>query len=108
MFELFSEDRHRAPHRSSIPVLISTAAHAVVVGVVLAIPILYVRRNCHECPTWSRSSCRRLRRRRLHLHHRLLHQRQRGRSRRRSPGADGESPGCARGNSARNRGGDAC
>lgn len=40
MFELFSADRHRAPHRSSVPVLISTAMHVVVVGVVLAIPIL--------------------------------------------------------------------
>ena len=50
MFELFSEDRHRAPHRSSIPVLISTAAHAVVVGVVLAIPILYVRAELPRVP----------------------------------------------------------
>src|SRR6478672_12834545 len=50
MFELFSEDRHRAPHRSSIPVLISTAAHVVVAGVVLAIPMLYVRAELPRVP----------------------------------------------------------
>lgn len=50
MFELFSEDRHRAPHRSSVPVLISTAAHVVVVGVVLAIPILYVSAELPRVP----------------------------------------------------------
>ena len=50
MFELFSGDRHRAPHRSSVPVLISTAAHVVVVGVVLAIPILYVSAELPQVP----------------------------------------------------------
>ena len=50
MFELFSEDRHRAPHRSSVPVLISTAAHVVVVGVVLAIPTLYVSTELPRVP----------------------------------------------------------
>src|SRR4051812_29810701 len=50
MFELFSEDRHRAPHRSSVPVLISTMAHAVVVGVVVAIPILYVSAELPRVP----------------------------------------------------------
>jgi protein TonB len=50
MFELFSGDRRRAPHRSSIPVLISTAAHVIVLGVLLAIPILYVRAELPEVP----------------------------------------------------------
>jgi len=50
MFELFSGDRRRAPHRSSIPVLISTAAHVVVLGVMLAIPILYVTEDLPEIP----------------------------------------------------------
>ena len=50
MFELFSEDRHRAPHRSSVPVLISTMAHAVVVGVLVAIPILYVSAELPRVP----------------------------------------------------------
>ena len=50
MFELFIEDRHRAPHRSSVPLLISTAAHVVVVGVVLAVPILYVSAELPRVP----------------------------------------------------------
>jgi periplasmic protein TonB len=50
MFELFSEDRRRAPHRSSIPVLISTATHVIVLGVLLAIPILYVSTDLPEVP----------------------------------------------------------
>ena len=50
MFELFSGDRHRAPHRSSIPVLISTAAHVIVLGVLLAIPILYISDDLPEIP----------------------------------------------------------
>jgi len=50
MFELFSEDRHRAPQRSRVPVLISTAVHAVVIGVVLAIPILYVSAELPRVP----------------------------------------------------------
>lgn len=50
MFELFSGDRGRAPHRSSIPVLISTVAHVVVLGVMLAIAILYVSEDLPEIP----------------------------------------------------------
>jgi periplasmic protein TonB len=50
MFELLSGDRHRAPHRSRVPVLISTAAHVVVAGVVLAIPILYVSAELPRVP----------------------------------------------------------
>jgi periplasmic protein TonB len=50
MFELFSGDRGRAPRRSSIPVLISTAVHGLVLGVLLAIPILYVRAEMPEVP----------------------------------------------------------
>ena len=50
MFELFSGDRRRAPHRSSIPVLISTAAHVIVLGVVLAIPVFYISEDLPEIP----------------------------------------------------------
>jgi len=50
MFELFSADRRRAPHRSSIPVLISTTAHVVIVGALLAVPILYVNAQLPEVP----------------------------------------------------------
>jgi len=50
MFELFSADRRRAPHRGALPVLVSTAAHVIVVGSVLAIPILYVSADVPEVP----------------------------------------------------------
>jgi len=50
MFELFSGDRYRAPHRSRVPVLISTAAHVVVMIGLLAIPILYVSTELPEVP----------------------------------------------------------
>jgi hypothetical protein len=78
MFELSSGDRRRAPHRSSIPVLISTAPRVIVLGVLLVIPILYVSAELPEVPACSRSSCRRLR-----LHCRPLLQLQHLRSRRR-------------------------
>ena len=50
MFELFSGDRRRAPHRSSVPVLISSVAHVIVVGLLLAIPNLYVSAELSEVP----------------------------------------------------------
>ena len=50
MFELFSADRRRVPHRGTLPVLVSTAAHVIVVGSVLAIPILYVSADVPEVP----------------------------------------------------------
>src|SRR4051812_40009189 len=51
MFKLFSEDRHREPHRSSVPVLISTAAHVIVVGVILAVSMLYVSAELPRVPS---------------------------------------------------------
>lgn len=50
MFELFSSDRRRAPHRGTLPVLVSTAAHVIVIGSVLAIPILYMSADAPEVP----------------------------------------------------------
>ena len=50
MFQLFSGDRRSASHRSSVPVLISTAAHVIVLGGLLAIPILYVNAELPEVP----------------------------------------------------------
>jgi protein TonB len=50
MFELFSGDRHRARQRSSIPVLISTAAHVIVLSALLAIPIVYVTAELPDVP----------------------------------------------------------
>ena len=50
MFELFSGDRRRAAHRSTIPVLLSTAAHAILVGILVAIPFVYVAADLPEVP----------------------------------------------------------
>ena len=50
MFELFSGDRRRTPHPNSIPVLLSTAAHVIVLGVLLAIPMLYVSAELPKVP----------------------------------------------------------
>jgi protein TonB len=50
MFELFSGDRRRAPRRSSIPVLVSTAAHVIAVGALLAIPLAYVSAELPRVP----------------------------------------------------------
>lgn len=50
MFKLFSADRRRAPHRGSTSVLISTAAHVIVVGLLLAIPTLYVSAELPDVP----------------------------------------------------------
>jgi protein TonB len=50
MFELFREDRRQEPHRNSIPVLISTAAHVIVLAALLAVPILYVSDELPEVP----------------------------------------------------------
>ena len=50
MFELFSGDRRRAPHRGALPVLVSTVAHVIAIGGLLAIPILYVSVDVPEVP----------------------------------------------------------
>jgi periplasmic protein TonB len=50
MFELFSGERRRASHRSTIPVLISTAAHLIVVGILLAISVVYVTTELPQVP----------------------------------------------------------
>ncbi len=36
MFEVFSGERHRAPRRNTIPVLISAAAHVIVMAVAVS------------------------------------------------------------------------
>src|SRR5688572_1425559 len=50
MFDLFSEDRRRGPHRSTVPVLLSTAAHVIVVGILVAIPMVYVTTELPQVP----------------------------------------------------------
>jgi hypothetical protein len=49
MFELFSGDPDRT-HRRSIPVLLSTSAHIIVIGVLTAISIIYVSAQLPEVP----------------------------------------------------------
>jgi len=50
MFELFRGDRRRTPHRHGIPVLISTAVHIAGLGVLLAVPLLYVTAGLPQVP----------------------------------------------------------
>jgi len=50
MFQLFSEERRRAPHRSTLPVLVSTFAHVIAIGGLLAIPVLYVSADVPKVP----------------------------------------------------------
>ena len=50
MFELFSGDSRRAPHRSTLPALVSTAAHVIAIGGLLAIPLFYVGPDVPEVP----------------------------------------------------------
>jgi len=50
MFDLFSGERPVAQHRNSLPVLISTAAHVIVLGVAVAIPVLYVSAELPPVP----------------------------------------------------------
>src|SRR5689334_9636875 len=50
MFELFSGDVRRTPQRSSIPVLVSTAVHIIALGVLLAVPLLYVSAGLPDVP----------------------------------------------------------
>jgi protein TonB len=49
MFELFSGGRRRS-QRTTVPVLISTVAHVIVVGVLVAIPFVYVATDLPEVP----------------------------------------------------------
>lgn len=50
MFELVSADRRRIPHRGSIPLLMSTTAHLIGVGVLVAVPFLYVSAELPHVP----------------------------------------------------------
>jgi hypothetical protein len=43
MFELFSGEHRRVPHRDTVPLVISTAVHVVVIGAMAAIPLLCLR-----------------------------------------------------------------
>jgi periplasmic protein TonB len=50
MFELLSADRRRTPPRGATPLLISTAAHLIVLVILLAIPLVYVSTELPPVP----------------------------------------------------------
>ena len=50
MFELMSGDRPRVPRRDMMPMLISSAAHVIVIGSVAAVPLLYMGAELPQVP----------------------------------------------------------
>jgi protein TonB len=50
MFDLISGEHRRVPHRDTVPLLLSIAAHVLVVGAVAAVPLLYVTAELPEVP----------------------------------------------------------
>ena len=50
MFELMSGDRPRVPRRDTMPMLISSAAHVIVIGSVAAVPLLYMGAELPQVP----------------------------------------------------------
>ena len=50
MFESISGEHGRAPHRGVVPLLISSAVHVVVIGAVVAVPVLYFNAALPEVP----------------------------------------------------------
>ena len=50
MFEVFSGEHRRVPHRDTVPLVISTAVHVVVIGAMAAIPLLYLSADLPEVP----------------------------------------------------------
>ena len=50
MFELMSGDRPRVPRRDTMPMLISSAAHVIVIGAVAAVPLLYMGAELPQVP----------------------------------------------------------
>ena len=50
MFELFGGDRRRAPHGEKTPLLISTAAHLILIAVLIIAPLMYVNGDLPEVP----------------------------------------------------------
>jgi protein TonB len=50
MFELMSGDRPRVPRRDMMPMLMSSAAHVIVIGSVAAVPLLYMGAELPQVP----------------------------------------------------------
>jgi len=51
MFELITGAAKHTPRHQSLPILVSTAAHVVVLGVVIAVPLLFVTSQIPEIST---------------------------------------------------------
>ena len=50
MFDVIAGGRHAIPHRDTVPLLISTAVHAILIGAVAAVPLLYYRAELPDVP----------------------------------------------------------
>ena len=50
MFELVSGDRPRVPRRDMMPMLVSSAAHVIVIGSVAAVPLFYMGAELPQVP----------------------------------------------------------
>jgi protein TonB len=50
MFELISEKRRRSPHGDTLPIVISTATHLLVLSLLVIAPLLYVTERLPEVP----------------------------------------------------------
>jgi protein TonB len=51
MFELITGEAKHTPRHQSLPILVSTVAHVVVLGVVIAVPLLLMTEQLPEIPT---------------------------------------------------------
>jgi hypothetical protein len=50
MFELFSGEHRRVPHRDTVPVALSIGLHLLAIGAVAAVPLLYIATELPEVP----------------------------------------------------------
>ena len=50
MFELISGDRPQVPRRDTMPLIISSAVHVLVIGTIAAVPLLYMSAAMPEVP----------------------------------------------------------
>jgi protein TonB len=50
MFELFSGEHRRVPHRDTVPVALSIAVHLLAIGAITAVPLLYVTTQLPDVP----------------------------------------------------------
>jgi hypothetical protein len=48
MFELLSDDRPAIPHRGTVPLVIASTLHVIVVGALVAVPMSMSKHSCGE------------------------------------------------------------